>query len=82
MGTPGQTSVQICVKVNPSLKGRMERAMGFTGGTTTEFVSDALKFYINYIEDHKLYITKKDENTDFEERWGNESSPAEMLNVN
>ncbi|MBQ4411658.1 MAG: hypothetical protein II848_02450 [Candidatus Methanomethylophilus sp.] len=55
------------MKVNPSLKGRMERAMGFTGGTTTEFVSDALKFYINYIEDHKLYITKKDENSDFEE---------------
>lgn len=67
MGSPGQTSVQICVKVNPSLKGRMDRAMGFTGGTATEFVNDALKFYINYIEDHKLYITKADVNNDFED---------------
>ncbi len=67
MGSPGQTSVQICVKVNPSLKGRMDRAMGFTGGTATEFVNDALKFYINYIEDHKLYITKADEINDFED---------------
>ena len=67
MGSPGQTSVQICVKVNPSLKGRMDRAMGFTGGTATEVVNDALKFYINYIEDHKLYITKADVNNDFED---------------
>lgn len=67
MGSPGQTSVQICVKVNPSLKGRMDRAMGFTGGTATEFVNDALKFYINYIEDHKLYIMKADADNDFED---------------
>lgn len=45
----------------------MDRAMGFTGGTATEFVNDALKFYINYIEDRKLYITQKDEVSDFEE---------------
>lgn len=67
MGTPGQSSVQICVKVNPALKGRMDRAMGFTGGTASEFVNDALKFYINYIEDHKLYITRKDADSDFDE---------------
>lgn len=67
MGSPGQTSVQLCVKVNPSLKGRMDRAMGFTGGTASEFVNDALKFYINYIEDNKLYITQKDADSDFEE---------------
>ncbi len=67
MGTPGQSSVQICVKVNPSLKGRMDRAMSFTGGTASEFVNDALKFYINYIEDHKLYITQNNVDTDFME---------------
>lgn len=67
MGSPGQTSVQLCVKVNPSLKGRMDRAMEFTGGTASEFVNDALKFYINYIEDNKLYIMQKDEDSDFEE---------------
>ncbi len=67
MGSPGQSSVQICVKVNPSLKGRMDRAMSFTGGTASEFVNDALKFYINYIEDHKLYITQSDVNSDFME---------------
>ncbi len=67
MGIPGQSSVQICVKVNPSLKGRMDRAMSFTGGTASEFVNDALKFYINYIEDHKLYITQNNVDSDFME---------------
>lgn len=54
MGSPGQTSAQITFKVNPKLRGKIDEERKMAGGTLAEFINDAVKFYINYLEDKRL----------------------------
>jgi len=56
MGTRGQTSVQICFKVNKQLKEKIDREIEATDGTQAEFMNDAVKFYIDYLENKRLEL--------------------------
>ena len=53
MGSPGQSSVQITFKVNKNLREKIERERELSGGTLSEFLNDAVKHYINYLEDKR-----------------------------
>lgn len=53
MGAPGQSSVQITFKVNKTLRDRIERERELSGGTLAEFMNDAVKFYINHLEQRR-----------------------------
>lgn len=50
MGSPGQNSVQITFKVNRVLRDKIEKERELNGGTLSEFLNDAVKFYIDYLE--------------------------------
>ena len=54
MGSTGQKSVQISFKVNQALRDRIEAERKVSGGTTAEFLNDAVKFYLNYLEDRRI----------------------------
>lgn len=53
MGAPGQSSVQITFKVNKQLKEKIDREREINGGTTAEFMNDAVKFYIDHLEERR-----------------------------
>jgi hypothetical protein len=53
MGSPGQTSVQITFKVNTTLRDKIEKERRLSGGTLAEFMNDAVKFYINHLEEKR-----------------------------
>jgi len=53
MGSPGQTSVQITFKVNMTLREKIEKERELTGGTLAEFMNDAVKHYIDYLEQRR-----------------------------
>ena len=54
MGAPGQKSVQLGFKVNERLKDRIDREREMQGGTLAEFLNEAVKFYIDYLENKRL----------------------------
>ena len=53
MGSPGQTSAQITFKVNTVLREKIEKERELAGGTLAEFMNDAVKHYINYLEQRR-----------------------------
>lgn len=55
MGAPGQSSVQLTFKVNKVLREKIEREQNMSGGTMAEFLNDAVKFYINYLEERRYH---------------------------
>lgn len=54
MGSPGQSSVQITFKVNAVTREKIDREREFTGGTLSEFLNDAVKHYIDYLEQKRI----------------------------
>ncbi len=71
MGSPGQKSVQISFKVNEVLREKIEYERNLTGGTLAEFLNDAVKYYINYLEnkrfnenDYREYIQNRNAQAD------------------
>lgn len=53
MGSPGQSSIQITFKVNKHLREKIEREREMNGGTLAEFLNDAVKFYIDHLEQRR-----------------------------
>lgn len=53
MGSPGQSSVQITFKVNEVLREKIEKERALSGGTLAEFMNDAVKFYIDHLEEKR-----------------------------
>ena len=53
MGAPGQSSSQITFKVNKVLREKIERERELSGGTLAEFMNDAVKFYIDHLEQRR-----------------------------
>ncbi len=53
MGAPGQSSVQITFKVNKTLREKIEKERELSGGTLAEFMNDAVKFYIDHLEQRR-----------------------------
>jgi len=58
VGTPGQKSVQIGFKVNERLKERIDQERELHGGTLAEFLNEAVKHYIGYLENKRLELWK------------------------
>jgi len=54
MGSPGQSSVQITFKVNAVVREKIDREREYTGGTLSEFLNDAVKHYIDYLEQKRI----------------------------
>ncbi len=54
MGTAGQTSVQISVKISTVLRKRLDEERSLQGETIAELVNDALKFYLDYREKRRI----------------------------
>lgn len=54
MGSAGQSSVQITFKVNSVLREKIDREREFTGGTLSEFINDAVKHYIDHLEQKRI----------------------------
>lgn len=58
MGKKGQRSVQIGFKVNERLKERIDESVDECGGTLTEFLNDAVKFYLNFLDERKIALSQ------------------------
>lgn len=54
MGSAGQSSVQITFKVNSVLREKIDREREYTGGTLSEFINDAVKHYIDHLEQKRI----------------------------
>lgn len=71
MGSPGQSSIQITFKVNRSLRDKIEKEREVTGGTLAEFMNDAVKYYIDHLEEKRYdemryqeYVEKRKKKSD------------------
>lgn len=68
MGSAGQKSVQITFKVNYVLREKIEKERQLSGGTLAEFMNDAVKFYINHLEEKRyseaLYMQKQQKDSE------------------
>ena len=58
MGTSNQMSVQLTFKVNPVLRQRIDEEQKLHGGTLSEFLNDAVKFYCNHLEERRIELQK------------------------
>ena len=54
MGRKGQKSIQVSFKVYTGLKDRMDKEVELSGNTQAGFLNEAVKFYIDYLENKRL----------------------------